>query len=139
MNSIILRSAMTYLFPLLLLFSVFSLLKGHDEPGGGFIGGLLAATAFAIYALAFEVKDARQLLRVDLEVLLGVGLLCSAAAGIWALLAGAPFLTGLWTTFEVPGLGEIKLGTPILFDLGVYLTVIGVTLMIVFTLAEEEV
>ncbi len=73
MTSIILQSAIRYLVPIIVLFSLFMLLRGHDEPGGGFIGGLLGATAFALYAIAFDVKSSRQLLRVELHKLLSVG------------------------------------------------------------------
>lgn len=137
-DSTILRTATIYLFPVLVLFSVVLLLRGHNEPGGGFIGGLLAATAFALYALAYDVRSSRRLLRIGEQRLLGVGLLCAAASGLPALFAREPYLTGRWGGVRLPLLGEVKLGTPLLFDVGVYLVVIAVTLMIVFALAEEE-
>ena len=135
MKSLILPVATRYLLPLLLLFSVFVLIRGHNEPGGGFIGGLVAAAAFALYAIAFDVARARQALRFHTHTLIAVGLLTALTSGQLPLLAGKPFMTGLWSTQVVPVLG--KLGTPLLFDIGVYLTVIGVTLMIIFSLAEE--
>ncbi len=134
-QSLIFAIATRYLFPLLLLFSLFLLLRGHNELGGGFVGGLVAAAAFALYTFAFDVEQARQLLHVDPRVLIGVGLLTSATSGVPALLKGAPFLTGLWLPNPVPILG--KVGTPLLFDVGVYLLVVGVVLQIVFVLAEE--
>lgn len=137
MRSIILRSATRYLFPIIILFSVFLLLRGHDEPGGGFIGGLLAATAFALYGIAYDIPSARRMLRIDLISLLGVGLLMATLAGVIGMVVGDPFLSTQWMTLNVPGVAELKLGTPLLFDIGVYLVVIGVTLMLVFNLAEE--
>ncbi len=137
MRSIILRSATRYLFPIIILFSIFLLLRGHDEPGGGFIGGLLAATAFALYAIAYDVKSARAMLRADHITLIGVGLLLATGAGIISMLVGDPFLATQWVTLNVPGVADVKLGTPLLFDIGVYLVVVGVTLMLVFHLAEE--
>lgn len=138
MKSIILRSATRYLIPIIGLFSIFLLLRGHDEPGGGFIGGLLAALCFALYALADDVPAARRMLRAGEHQLIGIGLLLAAAAGVIGLLSGDAFLSTYWTSeFFVPTVGTIKLGTPLLFDLGVYLTVIGVVLMIIFALAEE--
>ena len=82
--------------PLLLLFSVFLLLRGHNEPGGGFVGGLVAAAAFALYAIAFGVKRARQALLVKPMTLLGAGLLIALFSGLPAVLRGQPFLTALW-------------------------------------------
>lgn len=138
MKSIILRTATRYLFPIIALFSVFLLLRGHDEPGGGFIGGLLGAVCFALYALAYDVPTARRMLRAEEHQLIGCGLLLAATAGAIGLLAGDPFLTTYWTDeLFVPAVGKIKLGTPLLFDLGVYLTVVGVVLMMIFSLAEE--
>ncbi|MBN1967314.1 MAG: Na+/H+ antiporter subunit B [Anaerolineae bacterium] len=136
MDSIVLRTATRYLLPLLLLFSVFAMLRGHNEPGGGFVGGLVAASAYALYAIAHDVASARQLLRVSPRRLIGIGLLLAAASGLIGLLSGDPFMTARWDSREIPVIG--KLGTPLLFDVGVYLAVIGVTLTIIFALAEEE-
>jgi multicomponent Na+:H+ antiporter subunit B len=135
MKSLILSTATRYLLPLLLLFSIFLLLRGHNEPGGGFVGGLVAAAAFALYAIAYDVPQARRALGIDPRTLMAVGLLAAAGSGGLSLVAGKPFMTGLWSAQEVPVLG--KVGTPLLFDSGVYLVVIGVVLMIIFTLAEE--
>jgi multicomponent Na+:H+ antiporter subunit B len=134
-QSLILTTATRYLLPLLLLFSFFLLLRGHNEPGGGFVGGLVAAAAFALYAIAADVQGARQILKMEPRVLIGVGLLISASSGIISLLVGKPFLTALWLKQPLPVLG--KVGTPLLFDIGVYLLVLGVTLKIIFTLAED--
>lgn len=137
MKSLILTTATRYLLPLLLLFSIFVLLRGHDEPGGGFIGGLVAAAAFTLYAIATNVAETQQLIKVQPQRLMGVGLLTAVVGGLLApILTGQPFMTGLWTAREFPAIG--KLGTPLLFDTGVYLTVIGVTLLIIFSLAEDE-
>ncbi len=137
MISIILRTATTFLITLLLLFSIFLLLRGHNEPGGGFVGGLVAAGAFALYGLASNVAQARRALRVDTRTLIGVGLLLAFASGAVALLAGKPYLTGLWWDIDLFGFAHVELSTPLLFDIGVYLVVLGVALMMMFTLAEE--
>ena len=131
-DSPVFRTAARLLMPLLLLFSVFLLLRGHNEPGGGFVGGLVAAAAFALYAIAFGVKQARQALLVKPMTLLGGGLLLALVSGLPAVLRGQPFLTALW----VPG--SLPLGTPALFDVGVFLVVAGVVLMMIFSLAEES-
>lgn len=136
MDSVVLRTAIRYLLPLLLLFSVFALLRGHNEPGGGFVGGLVASSAFALYAIAFDVERARQLLPGSPRRLIGLGLLIAAFSGMIGVLMGEPFMTAQWDNRPIPVIG--KLGTPLLFDIGVYLTVIGVVLTIIFALAEEE-
>lgn len=136
--SIILRATGHVLLPLLLLFSVFLLLRGHNAPGGGFIGGLVAAAAIALYVFSLGVAAARRLLGASPQVVFGVGLLIAVLSAVPSALLGKAFFTGLWASIEVPGFGLLKLGTPLLFDVGVYLTVIGFALTIVLTLAEAE-
>ncbi len=134
-ESLILSTATRYILPLLLLFSFFLLIRGHNEPGGGFIGGLVAAAAFALYAIAFDVQRARQILRLDPRMLIGIGLMLAVFSGFFAWLLGEPFMTAFWTKQAWPIFG--KVGTPFLFDVGVYLVVLGVILKIIFSLAEE--
>ncbi|MGQ9888779.1 MAG: Na+/H+ antiporter subunit B [Aggregatilineales bacterium] len=136
MTSLILSTAARLLLPLLLLFSVFVLLRGHNEPGGGFVGGLVAAAAFALYALAQGVGPARAALRANTQTVIAAGLLLAGASVTLPLLAGRPAMTGLWLAQELPIVG--KVGTPFLFDVGVYLTVSGVTLRIILHMAEAE-
>lgn len=137
MTSPILRTTTRFLLPLLLLLSVFLLLRGHHEPGGGFGGGLVAAAAFVLCRFAFGIEEVKRALPVDSHALIGVGLLVAIASGSAALFAGRPIMTGLWALVPVPGVGDIDLGTPLLFDVGVYLAVVGVTLSIILPLAEE--
>jgi len=135
MQSLILAATSRILLPLLLLFSFFLLLRGHYEPGGGFIGGLVAAAGFALYSIASGVANARNALRIHPKTLIGVGLLFAFIGGMFAVAVGEPFMTALWIDQPLPILG--KVGTPLLFDVGVYLVVIGVALSIIFNLAEE--
>lgn len=137
MSSLILQTAARGLVSLMMLFSVFLLLRGHDEPGGGFIGGLVAAAAFILYAAAFDVTWARRVLGVEPQTLIGVGLGLAAGSGIIALIATEPFLTGLWIEPVIPGVGALPLSTVLLFDVGVFLVVLGITMLIVLTLLEE--
>jgi multicomponent Na+:H+ antiporter subunit B len=138
MSSIILSTGSRYVLPLMLLFSVFLLLRGHNEPGGGFTGGLVAASGFALFAVAHGAQAARRALRFSPRMLMTWGLLIALASGTPALLVGGEFLTGLWLKLALPGIGEVKVGTPLVFDVGVYLTVVGITLMMVFAMMEEE-
>jgi multicomponent Na+:H+ antiporter subunit B len=141
MISVLLRAATNYIVPLQLMFSVYLLLRGHNMPGGGFIGGLIAAAAFSLYVIAFDVSFAREKLRLTPQHLISGGLAIAFISAIWSTLSGKPFFTGMWDG-SIPlhwiGLGELKLGTPLLFDIGVYLVVIGITLLIIFSLAEED-
>jgi len=134
-RSVILESATRGLLPLLLLVSLFVLLRGHNEPGGGFVGGLVAAAAVALVALASGVDAARRVLRVPPLTLVGSGLGLALGAGLAGLVAGRPFLAGLWLELPLPVVG--KLGTPVVFDVGVYLVVVGITLTILLPLLEE--
>lgn len=135
MMSLILSAATRYLLPLLLLLSVYLLLRGHDAPGGGFIGGLVAASAFSLYAIAHHPRAARTVLRIDPRTLIAIGLLGALASACLSLFRGLPFMTSLWMERTIPGLG--KIGTPLVFDTGVYLVVLGVSLTIIFSLMES--
>ena len=131
-TSPIFRTAARLLMPLLLLFSVFLLLRGHNQPGGGFVGGLVAAAAFALYGLAYGIERARRALLVTPLTLLGAGLLLAVGSGLPAALRGQPYLTAQWAP------GAVPVGTPMVFDVGVFLVVAGVVLMMIFSLAEES-
>jgi len=138
MNAIVLKTASRLLITLLLLVSVFLLIRGHNDPGGGFVAALVAAVAVALYAFASSVEDARALLRFDPHLLMGAGILLAVASAIPAAVQGDAPLAGVWRTIDLPGGSDLKLGTPLLFDLGVYLTVIGSVLAVLLTLSEEE-
>jgi multicomponent Na+:H+ antiporter subunit B len=135
-ESPVLRSGARFLFPLVLLFSVFLLVRGHNEPGGGFVGGLAAGTGFALVLLSEGLDTARRLLRVDPLGLVAAGLLVALASGLPPLLAGGAYMAGRWLKAPLPVVG--KLGSPLVFDLGVYLVVLGTAAAILFALAEEE-
>ena len=138
MTSLILSTATRFLLPLLLLFSIFILLRGHNQPGGGFIGGLIAAAGFALNTIAFGVRRTRRTLRVDPRILIATGLLAALGSGVFGLIGGRPFMTAYWVRLDIPVLEELAVGTPLLFDGGVYLVVLGVTLAIIFSLTEES-
>jgi multisubunit Na+/H+ antiporter MnhB subunit len=135
MTSSILQTATRLLMPLLLLFAVFLLLRGHNQPGGGFVGGLVVAASFVLYSIAFSVEAARRALLVRSSTLLGIGLLVALVSGLPAVVLGQPFMTSQWTTIA-RGSTRLDVGTPLVFDIGVFLAVVGVVLTIVFTLTE---
>ncbi|MEM9319379.1 MAG: Na+/H+ antiporter subunit B [Pseudomonadota bacterium] len=138
MNSVILRAGARYLAGLLLLFSIYMLLRGHNEPGGGFIGGLIGATGFVLYAIACGTADARAALRLTPEAIAVAGLGLALLAGLSAALFGDAFFTGQWLFIgETEDDKGLPLSTVLVFDLGVYLAVFGSILALVFTMEEE--
>ena len=138
MKSVILQAGAKFLVALLLVFSVYMLLRGHNEPGGGFIGGLIGAVGFVIYAIACGTGMARTALRVQPENIAMTGLGIALVAGLFAGLMGDPLFTGQWLFI---GATEDDKGLPIStvlgFDIGVYLVVMGSILTLVFALEEE--
>lgn len=138
MNSIILQVAAKVLLPVVILLSIVFLIRGHNEPGGGFIGGLLGASGFILYALAVDLRSARRLLMIQPKTLIATGLLVAIASGIPALFQNYPIFKGLWVEVDFAGYEGLKIGTPFFFDVGVYLVVIGSTLLMAFTLEERH-
>ena len=129
--SIIFSTMARLFFVLMLAVSLYMLFRGHNEPGGGFVGGLIAALAFALLALAENVRTARNALVVHPVTLMGGGLLLAVVSGLPGLLSDRSFLTHWWLE-----LGSLHLGTATTFDIGVYCVVIGGVLCLVFRLYE---
>jgi multisubunit Na+/H+ antiporter MnhB subunit len=136
--SSILQTATRLLMPLLLVFALFLLLRGHNAPGGGFVAGLVVAAAFVLHSMAYGVAASRRALLVPPPRLLPIGLSVALISAVPAAVLGRPFMTGVWTTLGA-GPGGVAVGTPLLFDIGVFLAVIGVVLTIVFTLVDVTV
>lgn len=134
MKTIILRTASDYLLPVLLLFSLFILLRGHYLPGGGFIGGLIAAIAFVLHAFANGLKNTKSLLKIHPGFLMPVGLALAFVSAISPLFFDLPIMTGLWASDPIPVIGTV--GSALFFDTGVYLVVIGASLTIILTISE---
>lgn len=138
MNSLIFSTISRLLVGLMLLFSVFLLWRGHNEPGGGFIGGLVAAAGIIVYGLAEGPAMMRKLLRVDPRALVLIGLLTAVVSGILPLLQNSAFLTGMWLFIGATETDKgLALGTPLIFDIGVYLVVVGGVAGMVIALEEE--
>ncbi|MGK2286274.1 hydrogen gas-evolving membrane-bound hydrogenase subunit E [Pedomonas sp. V897] len=129
----ILRKTAPMFFWLLLATSLWIFLRGHDAPGGGFIGGLVAALAFAMIALAHGVERAQRALRLHPVVLVGIGIVLVLLAGLSGMAAGGAFLQHLWYEGNLAGL-PVKVSTTLVFDLGVYVVVLGSVLAFLFGL-----
>lgn len=136
-GSLILQTALRFLVPVLLVFALFLTLRGHHVPGGGFIGGLALAGALTLYALAYGTAAVRRALPLAPRSAIALGLTFALAAAVAPLAAGRPLLTGLWTTLHLPGEVTAHLGTPLVFDLGVFFVVAGITLTILFALEDR--
>ena len=138
MKSLILSTATKLIAGLVLVFSVFMTLRGHNEPGGGFVGGLIAVIAFALYAMSQGVAEARRVLRVDPGIIAAAGLGLSLTSGLVALVLGQPFMTGQWVFLGGDGHSHgIPFSTVIAFDFGVYLVVVGAMLAVLLAFKEE--
>lgn len=116
--------------PLALLVSMFIFLRGHNEPGGGFIAGLITAVALILLQVAYGQEWVQSRMGVSLPRLAAAGVLIAAATGLASLPLGYPFLTSAFAHIHLPLIGEIEVASAMLFDLGVYLTVVGGTLLI---------
>jgi multicomponent Na+:H+ antiporter subunit B len=139
MNSLIYSTATRIIVPITLILAVIVLLRGHNDPGGGFIGGLLAALAVAILEKARGVDAARAWLRVEPLTIAGAGLVSAIVAGLWGAMEHGMFLTGVWPFYgpNAAGVNEgVPAGSILLFDLGVFLVVVGGVSGILFTLEE---
>jgi multicomponent Na+:H+ antiporter subunit B len=126
MDSVILKTATRFLYPLLIALSLLVLYRGHNLPGGGFIGGLIAASAVMLRALAVGwdgIKGSRLLNPIKL---MQVGLIVACGSAFVGLFVTQTFMEAVWApTWYLPVIGKLKLGTPILFDIGVYMVVLG--------------
>jgi multicomponent Na+:H+ antiporter subunit B len=137
LNTIIFRTLSPVVTSLTLVFSVFVTLRGHNEPGGGFIGGLIAASGFALLGLSHGVATVRRALRLHPMSFAGFGLLLAGLTGLLSYPFARPFMTGLWAFPSILGV-EVALSTPMFFDIGVYFVVAGAMTSIVLGLEQRE-
>lgn len=134
MRTVILTTTVKLLMPLFILFSVFLLFRGHNLPGGGFVGGLLASIGFFLHSMIFGPNETIKQYRLNPIRIMAIGLLIALLSVVFSLFFGLPLFTGMWGSFSLPLIG--KLGTPLFFDIGVYFVVIGVVLNITFNLTK---
>ena len=130
MNSLIFRTSAHIAIGIMFLFSLYLLFRGHNEPGGGFIGALVAVIAFALLILAESPSYVRERIYFSPRMIAVMGLGMAMGSGLFSAVAGEAYLTGLWCKAILP------LGTPLLFDVGVYLAVVGGVLSILLDLTE---
>ncbi len=136
MSSVITKAVMKLLLPLFLFFSFYMLFRGHNEPGGGFIGGLVGTIVFILHGMVYGPDETRKLLPFDPIRLIFIGLFLVIISGSFSLLMGESFLVAKWLNFYLPFFG--RPGSPILFDIGIYVLVLGVVLKITYSMLEIE-
>ncbi|MDQ0229785.1 multicomponent Na+:H+ antiporter subunit B [Metabacillus malikii] len=137
-NDVIFQTATKVIVFIIILYSWHLFFSGHYTPGGGFIGGLMTSGALVLLLLAYDIKTAVNILPFDYIKMAATGLLIAVLTGIGSFFFDVPFLTHTFSYVELPVLGETALATAVLFDLGVYLVVIGVTMTIIQTIGETE-
>lgn len=136
-RSAVLDETVRIAVPVVLVVSVFFLFTGHNAPGGGFIGGLVAGSAVFLRYISGGATGQGGVTRVPFEVLLGLGVLVSAVSGVASLAAGGGLLESWTFEEEMPLLGVVKFTASLPFDIGVYLVVLGLAVAVVDSLGRE--
>jgi multicomponent Na+:H+ antiporter subunit A len=136
-RSVVLTETVNGITPVLLLFSIFLTLRGHNAPGGGFAGGLVMGSAVVLRYLASGPRGIRSL-RVDPIVLIGTGLVIALSVGLTSLVVDGSFLESAIWKWHAPVLGDIKIVSSSLFDIGVHVLVVGVVMAIIVAFAEAD-
>jgi multicomponent Na+:H+ antiporter subunit A len=137
-NDVILRTVSKLAIPIVLAFSWYLFYSGHHHPGGGFIGGLMTSAALVLLSMSAGMNATARMIPVNYRIVIGIGLLTALLTGIGSFAAGVPFLSHSFGYFDIPLLGETELATAVLFDLGVYLAVVGVTMTIIYTIGRDN-
>lgn len=138
LSSYIFRSVVQFLFFIINLFALYLMLRGHNYPGGGFIAGLATGVSILLLSLGIGVQEVDRYLRFDPIPLAASGLLLAALTSLAPVLFGQAFLQHFHLHLHhVPLFGELHLGTPLLFDGGVYLVVVGITAKIILVLGKS--
>ncbi|QHJ71797.1 Na(+)/H(+) antiporter subunit B [Planococcus halotolerans] len=137
-NDVMLQTVTKVVTFIILMFAVHIFFAGHYTPGGGFVGGLLTASAIVLLMLAFGIRTVKKIIPVNYVVMTSVGLLVAIGTAAASILFDVPFFTHAYDYFELPLFGETSLHSALLFDVGVYLVVVGVTMTIIQTIGEDE-
>lgn len=137
-NNVILQTIVQRALYLILAFSIFLFFAGHNMPGGGFIAGLMSAAAIVLMYVAFGSKFITQNMNYDFKIMLALGLLIATLTGVGGMVFGYPFLTQTFEYYTIPVFGKIELASAVIFDLGVYLTVVGSAMTVIMTIGENK-
>lgn len=136
-NDLILRSITKLVVFIILTLAIYLFFSGHNAPGGGFIGGLVLASAIVLLLLTYDIETIKYGIPVDFKIVSAIGSLIVLLTGLGSILFGEPFLTQTFATFDIPLLGERELSTVTFFELGVALAVVGVVITIILSISED--
>jgi multicomponent Na+:H+ antiporter subunit B len=137
-NDVILQTVAKSISFIILTFSIYIFFAGHHNPGGGFIGGLMTASSLVLLYLAYDMETMKRVIPIDFKKVTAAGLFVAVSTGMGSFLFNKPFLSHAHDYFQLGVLGKTELATALLFDLGVYLTVIGVTMTIILSIGEDD-
>ncbi|MDQ0430368.1 multicomponent Na+:H+ antiporter subunit B [Planomicrobium stackebrandtii] len=137
-NDVMLQTATKVVTFIILMFAVHIFFAGHYTPGGGFVGGLLTTSAIVLLMLSFDLETVKKILPFNYVTMTAVGLLLALATAAASIIFDVPFFTHAYDYFDLPLFGETSLHSAMLFDAGVYLVVVGVTMTIIQTIGEDE-
>ena len=134
-NDVVLKTVTKIVVFILLTFGFYVFFAGHNNPGGGFIGGLIFSSAFLLMFLAFDVKQVLLSLPVDFRILMIIGSLITVATAVVPMFFGKPFLYQTDAHIDLPLLGDLHVATVTLFESGVLLTVVGVVVTVMLSIS----
>ena len=137
-NNLILQFTAKIVFFIILFFAVHIFFAGHYTPGGGFVGGLLAASAIVLLLITFDLNTVKSLIPFNFMYVVAIGLMLALLTAAFPIVLDKPFFTHSFDYFTLPLFGKTSLHTAALFDLGVFLVVVGVTMTIIQTIGEDE-
>lgn len=136
-NNVILRAVTKIVVFIILTLAVYLFLSGHNNPGGGFVGGLVLASAFVLLFIVFDIETIQKAIPFDFKKVAALGAFIAVASGFGSLLFGEPFLSQAFGYFDIPIYGEIELATVTIFEAGVALAVVGVVVTIILSISED--
>lgn len=137
-NDVILQTTTNLVFFIIILFSIHIFFAGHYAPGGGFVGGLLTASGIVLLLLAYDIKTVTTALPINYTVMTAIGLLIALGTAAGSIIFDVPFFTHAFDYYYIPLLGKQSLHTAMLFDTGVYLVVVGVTMTIIQSIGDDD-
>ncbi len=137
-NDVILRTVTKIVVFIIFTFGVYLFLSGHNSPGGGFIGGLVLASAFVLLYLSNGIENVQKSLPLDYKLVAALGVLLATGTGFGSIIFGVPFMSQTFAYFDLPILGKTELTTVTIFEAGVALAVIGVVVTIILSISEDE-
>ena len=136
-NEVILQSVTKVVVFIILTLALYLFFSGHNNPGGGFIGGLVLASSFVLILLAFDIETVKKGFPVDFKLIGATGALIVLVTGLGATVFGESFLTLAFATYNLPLFGEMEFSTVTIFEIGVALTVVGVVVTIILSISED--